>query len=148
MSYQEKRSIVYMVSTLLISAFYYIYIFRLHPEKGLDPTPDFQFWGIAILLIVPTMLLVNFLNHLFFNIANTIATKEKGDSFSDELDKLVAFRADRNAYSTFMFGFLIAMGTQALGMVAYLMFHILIVSLLAASLMWSSSHLYFYRRGF
>lgn len=148
MSYQEKRSIVYLISTLLIFGFYYIYVFQVHPQKSFGDTTDFKFWGITILLIVPAMIVVNIITHIVFNIINAIATREKIPSIEDELDKLVELRANRNAYTTFMLGFMLSMGTQALEMPPYVMFNALVISILAASIMWSSTQFYFYRKGF
>jgi hypothetical protein len=120
----------------------------MHPEKSLHSPTDFRFWGITILLIVPAQIVVNIVTHIIFNILNTIATREKMPSFSDELDKLVELRANRNAYTVFMIGFLLSMGTLALDMPPYVMFNALVISLFTASIVWSSSQLYFYRKGF
>lgn len=148
LSYQEKRSIVYLISTLLIIIIYTIYVFQKHPDKSLNPEPDFRFWGITVLLTVPAQIVVNIITHIVFNIINTIATRETGPSFADERDNLIELKANRNAYIVFMVGFLTAMGTLALDMVPYVMFHLLLASLFAASITWSCSQFYFYRRGF
>ncbi len=148
MSYQEKRSCVYLISTLLIMAFYYVYVFRMHPAESLNPATDFKFYGTTILLIMPAMIVVNIITHVVFNILNVIATREKIPSIEDELDKLVELRANRNAYATFMIGFMLAMATLALDMPPVVMFNALVASIFAASIMWSSSQLYFYRKGF
>lgn len=148
MSYQEKRSIVYLISTFLIIGVYCIYVFQMHPDKSLGTPTDFRFWGITILLIVPAQIIVNIVTYIIFKIINTIATREQGPNFTDELDKLVEMRANQNAYLVFMFGFLLSMGSLALNMQPYVMFNILVAALFAASIVWSSSHLYFYRKGF
>lgn len=148
MSYQEKRSIVYLVSTLLIIGFYCIYVFRMHPEKSLNPVTDFRFWGVTILLIVPAQIVTNIVTHIIFTVVNVATTCEKGPPFADELDHLVELRANRNAYTVFMIGFLLSMGTLALGMPPYIMFNALVASLFTASVVWSVSQFYFYRKGF
>ena len=148
MSYQERRSMVYLISTLLIIGFYSVYVFHMHPDKSLNPATDFRFWGITILLIVPAQILVNIVTHIVFNIINTIATREEGPSFADELDKLVELRANRNAYAVFMIGFMLSMGALALEMPPFVMFHMLVASLFTASIVWSTSQFYFYRKGF
>lgn len=148
MSYQEKRSIVYLISTLLIIGFYCIYVFQVHLEKSMNPVTDFKFWGITILLIVPAMIIVNIVTHIVFNIINILATHEKRPSISDELDNLIELRANRNAYAVFMMGFLLSMGTLVLEMPPYIMFNVLVASLFTASIVWSLSQFYFYRKGF
>lgn len=139
---------MYLISTLLVIMFYCIYVFQVHPDKSLDDATDFKFYGITILLIVPAMILVNIIAHIVFNIINVIATNEKVPAISDELDQLVELRANRNAYTVFMIGFLLSMGTMALGMPPYVMLNSLVAALFAASITWSSSHIYFYRKGF
>lgn len=148
MSYQEKRSLMYLISTLLIIVVYCIYVFQLNPDKSLNETTDFKFYGITILLIAPAMIVVNIIAHIVFNIINVIATNKKIPAISDELDQLVELRANRNAYTVFMIGFLLSMATLALEMPPYIMFNTLVGALFAASITWSSSHLYFYRKGF
>jgi hypothetical protein len=147
MSYQEKRSIVYLISTLLIIWIYYIYVFQKHADKSLSSETDFRFWGITILLTVPAQIVVNIITHIVFNIINVIATRETGPSFADERDNLIELKANRNAYIVFMIGFLVSMGTLALDIAPYVMFHLLLASLFAASIMWSCSQFYFYRKG-
>jgi len=148
MSYQEKRSIAFLISTLLIIGLYCIYVFIMHPQESLNPTTDFKFYGITIFLIVPTLIVANIITHIVFNIINTITTRECAPQMTDELDKLVELRVNRNAYNTFMIGFLISMVTLVLEINPYVMLNVLVASLFTASIIWSTSHLYFYRKGF
>lgn len=149
MSYQEKRSIVYLTSTILIIALYLVYVLRIYPEVSFNSTTDFSFWGKTILLLFAAMVVINIINHLVFRVINAIATKEEPCvTIEDELDKLVELRAIRNSNGVFMIGFMVSIGTLALGMPAYIMFNMFVASLFASSIIWSSSQLFFYRKGF
>ncbi len=148
MTYQEKRSVAYLTSTLIVVVIYCIYVFYFNSERSLNPETDFKFYGITIILILPAMIIVNILTHIVFNVMHTMLTKEKGDHFEDELDKAIELRSNRNAYNTFLIGFLLSMISQALEMPPYVMFNLLVASFLSGSMVWSISHLYFYRKGF
>jgi len=147
MSFQEKKSLVYMVSTLMLSAIYAYYSFVIYPDRSLSLDTDFKFYGLTILLLVPAMILINIINHIIFYIINKIQTGQEEMDVADELDKSINFRADRNAYATFMVCFLLSMVPLLLEWPVYLMFNILVLGVMAASLVWSSSNIYFYRKG-
>lgn len=150
LSYQEKKSIAYLMSTCLTMVAYYIYAFQIQAEKSLATHADFKFWGTTILLIAPAMIIINIVVHVILEVVHAAANNncKPESAVEDELDKLVEFRANRNAYATFMFGFLVAMATQTLGWPPAVMFNALAASIFVASLTWSSSQIYFYRKGF
>lgn len=148
MTYQEKRSIVYTISTLLIIGCYCLYAFHYYPGKTTELPVDFQFWGITFLLMVAAMVVSFIITLIIFSIFNYAKTGEEDPGFTDELDQLIELRSSRNAYNTFTLGFLAAMVAMAFELHPNLMFHLLAATMFAASLMWSGSQFYFYRKGF
>ncbi len=148
MSYQERRALANLVSTILISAVYFGYVLQRYPT-GNSYSPDvFRFWGAAILIYIPVSIVANIVIHIVFSIAHTMATKEQERAFTDERDKLIELRATRNSIYAFMVGFLLAMGSLVLGMPPSVMFIVLIISGIVTGMVGSISELYFYRRGF
>ncbi|MCI0713568.1 MAG: hypothetical protein L0154_25655 [Chloroflexi bacterium] len=143
MSYQEKRNILYLISSLLVFTFYWLYVLQLNREGDLESTN----WGIVILVLVPVHVVVNVILEVLFVIINTVTEGEQEPSVVDEFDQSIQLRATRNAYLVFIIGFLIAMGTVALEMPMYVMFNLLVFSFFLTEVVWSTSHLYFYRRG-
>src|SRR5690606_22290900 len=125
MSYQEKRSIVYLISTFLIVGLYFVYVFRLYPELSLNTATDFSFWGRTILLLFAALVVINIITLIVFNIINYIATKDESScaTIEDELDRLIELRAVRNSNGVFMIGFMLSVGTLALDMPPYVMFN-------------------------
>ena len=143
MSYQEKRNLMYLISSVLIFSFYWLYVLQLNQEGKLESTN----WGVLILLLVPVHIVFNVILEVVFVIINTITEGEEEPSVVDEFDQSIQFRATRNAYFVFIAGFLIAMATVALEMPMYVMFNLLVLSFFVTEVVWSTSHLYFYRRG-
>ncbi len=148
MSYQERRNIVSIISSILISAFYYMYVFQMYQEEGFDSTNIFSFWASVILIFVLVQIVVKIVMHIVFHIINTVVTREEEDpSFLDERDKLIELKAIKNSFIVFGTGFFLSMGSQVVDMPPFTMFNILLFSLIAADIIGEISQLYFYRRG-
>jgi hypothetical protein len=147
MSFQEKRSIVNLVSTILITAFYSAYMVQRFPA-GNDYSPDvFHFWGAFFLILIPVTIVARIVIYIVFYILNTIATREEEPSIADERDDLIELKATRYSQYAFGFGFLLAMGSLVIDMPPSAMFIILICSGLVSEMVSEISQFYFYRRG-
>ncbi len=148
MSYQERRTIVSLISTILISAFYFAYVFQQYPEVGPYSPDVFHFWGSTILILIPVSIVAKIIIYIVFSIINTVATKEQEPSFLDERDKLIELKSTRNSLYVFMIGFLLSMIPIVMNMSPAGMFIILIVAGILSEMVGDISQLYFYRRGF
>lgn len=147
MSYQEKKSIVSLISTLLIFGFYCMYVFQKYPAGSLDQADTFRFWGSFILILIPVTITAKIIISIVFNIIHRIATNEAEPSFADELDKLIELKATRNSHYVFTFGFLLAMGSLVMDMQPTVMFIILIGSGLVSEIVGVITQLYHHRKG-
>ncbi|WP_028612649.1 hypothetical protein [Paenibacillus harenae] len=147
MSYQEKKNIVSLISSLLIFGIYSFYVFQKYQDRSLDQTDAFSFWGAFILILIPVTIAAKIIISIAFSIFYNVTTNEKEPSFADELDKLIALKATRNSHYGFVFGFLLAMGSLVLHMQPSVMFIILICSGLASEIVGVVSQLYYYRKG-
>jgi len=147
MSFQEKRSVVSLISNILIFVLYYLQTFHYYQQGNLTPADEFSFWGAAILLFIPISIVIKIVIHILFSIINTIATKEKEPSFSDELDKLIDLKATRNLCYAFLTGFFLAMGSLVLKMPSIIMFNLLLFSIILAGITLDISKLYYHRKG-
>ncbi len=148
MTFQEKRSIVYLISTLIVMGMYCAYVFGFNYDRSLNPETDFKFYGITTLLIIPSMIIVHILTLIIFNIYYSISTREKGEMFEDEMDKAIELRSNRNAYNAFLVVFFLSMGSLVLEMSTNVLMNMLIGAMFMGSLTWCISSLYYYRRGF
>ena len=147
MGQQEKQSIVSMIGSVLVIGFYSMYIYRNYLSADLELLNDFQFWGRSFLYLIPIGIIVQIVIHIMFAIANRIITGEDMSDFSDERDKLIELKSIRISHWVFIFGFMLSMGSLALGMKPYVMFITLISSGFLASLASEVAKIIYYRKG-
>jgi hypothetical protein len=147
MGHQEKQSIVSVIGSVLVIGFYSLYVYRNYIQADLELLNDFQFWGKSFLLLIPVAIVVQIVIHIIFAIANRIITQEDIPDITDERDKLIELKSIRISHWIFIFGFMLAMGSLAMGMKPYIMFLTLISSGFLASLASEVAKIIYYRKG-
>jgi hypothetical protein len=148
MSFQERRSIVNVVGTILIAALYSAYMVQRFPEADSYSPDVFRFWGAFFLILIPVAIVAKIIIYIVFYIINTIATREEESSITDERDKLIELKAQTNSTYVFVVGVLLAMGSLVIDMPPSVMFVVLICSGVVSEMVGEISKFYFYRRGF
>jgi hypothetical protein len=118
-----------------------------YPQGGLEATETYRFWGSFVLILTLVSIVAHIMISIIFNIVFRITTNEKEPSFEDELDKLIALKANRNSFFMFIIGFLLAMGSLVISQPSQLMFLILITSGFVSDVTGSVTKLYHYRKG-
>ncbi|MEH7072886.1 hypothetical protein [Neobacillus drentensis] len=146
MTYQEKKSIVSLISAILIFGFYCLYMYPLYPEGGQE-SETYRYWGSFVLFLTLFSIVAHIFISIIFNIIFRITTSEKEPRFADELDKLIDLKANQNSFFVFIIGFLIAMGSLIIYQPSYMMFIILISSGFISDVTGSITKLYHYRKG-
>jgi hypothetical protein len=147
MSYQEKKSILSLISTILIFVLYCFYMYPQYPGGEVDSTESFRYWGSFVLILTLVSIIAHIIISIVFNIVYRITMREREPNFSDELDQLIDLKAFRNAFFVFVIGFLFAMGSLILYQPLQVMFIILIASGFLSDLTGSVTRLYHYRKG-
>jgi hypothetical protein len=147
MSFQERKTIMYLISTFLIFGLYCMYVFRNAPFGVLDQEDPFRFWGMFVVVLIPVAIIAKIILHIIFSMMDRMVTKEAEPSFADELDKLIDLKATRISHFAFMLGFVLAMGAVAFGMTPNTMFVIFIGTGFLSEVAGRLSQLYYYRRG-
>ena len=147
MGQHEKQSIVSIIGSLLVIGFYSLYIYRNYIQADMELLNDFQFWGKSFIYLIPVAIVVQIVIHIVFAIANTIITRENMSDFSDERDKLIELKSIQISHWIFILGFMMAMGSLAIGMRPYIMFLTLISSGFLASLAGEIAKIIYYRKG-
>jgi len=147
MGHQEKQSIVSIIGSVLVIGFYSLYVYRNYIQADLELLNDFQFWGKSFLYLIPVAIVVQIVIHIIFAIANRIITQEDLPDFTDERDKLIELKSIRISHWIFILGFMLAMGSLAMGMKPYIMFLTLISSGFLASLASEVAKIIYYRKG-
>ena len=148
MSFQERRSIVNLISSVLITALYSAYMIQRFPEASPYSPEVFHFWGAFFLILIPVSIVARIAIYIVFYIVNTIATREEEPSITDERDKLIELKSQTNSTYVFVVGFLLAMGSLIIAMPPSAMFIILLCSGIVSEMVSDISQFYFYRRGF
>jgi len=147
MGQQEKQSIVSIIGSILIIGFYSMYVYKNYVAGDLEILNNFQFWGKSFLYLIPIGIVVQIVIHIVFAIANRIITHEDIPNITDERDKLIELKSIRISHWIFIFGFMLAMGSLAIGMKPYVMFLTLISSGFLASLASEVAKIIYYRKG-
>lgn len=146
-SEKEKTILVSVISMILILGFYSLYVYHKYIAGNPDVINDFKFWGKAFLILIPVTIVSQIIIHIIFAIINKIVTNEDISSITDERDKLIELKAIRISHWIFIFGFLLSMGSQAVGMQPWVMFITLIFSGFIAAIVSEIAKIYFYRKG-
>lgn len=147
MTYQEKKSIVSLISAILIFGSFCLYMYPQYPQGGLESTETFRYWGSFVLVLTLISIVAHIIISIIFNIVFRITTREKEPTFADELDKLIDLKANRNSFFVFVLGFLLAMGSLVVYQPSQVMFMIMITSGFISDVTGSVTKLYHYRRG-
>ncbi len=149
MSYQERRTIANLISTIVYAVIYFLYVAQNYPQQANPYSAEvFHFWGASVFVLIPVSIVIKIVVEILVSIGNTMATKEKATLLSDERDKLIDFRGLRNALYTFALGFVLAMGALVFDLSPSVMFLVIFVSGFVSGLVGDASKLYIYRRGF
>ncbi|OLS40767.1 hypothetical protein [Bacillus sp. MRMR6] len=147
MTYQEKKSIVSIMSAILIFVLYCLFMYPRYPGEGAEASEVFHYWGTFVLYLTLFSIVAHIIISIIFNIVIRITTKEKEPGFADELDKLIDLKAFRNSFFVFVIGFILAMGSLVFYQPSHVMFIILISSGFISDVIGSVTRLYHYRRG-
>jgi hypothetical protein len=147
MTYQEKKSIVSLISAVLIFVVYCAYKYPQYPNGGLEAADTYRYWGSFVLTLTLVSIIAHIIISIIFNIVFRITTGEKEPGFADELDKLIDLKAFRNSFFVFILGFLLAMGSLVISQPSQVMFVILIASGFISDVTGSVTKLYHYRKG-
>ena len=144
---KEKQILITTISFVVILGLYSLYIYSKYMAGNPEIINDFKFWGKIFLFMIPALVIALIIIHIVFAIINKIVTNEDIPTLSDEMDKLIdlkALRISRWVYSTC---FLLAMGSQAIGMQPWVMFVTLISSCFLGGIAEGVAKIYFYRKG-
>jgi Predicted membrane protein (DUF2178) len=146
-SYQERRAIVNLISTILITALYSAYMVQRYPAGSAYSPEVFRFWGAYFLILIPVTIVAKIAIYIVFSIINTVTMNEAEPSITDERDQLIELKATRNSLYVFTFGVLLAMGALVIELPPATMFIVLIGSGVMSEMVGDISQFNFYRSG-
>ena len=162
MSYQEKRTIVSVVTGALLLAAYCIYAFG---KAGMANLDNLKFWATTILVFIGigivALIIIQIVFHILLCISMAVKQKMKDETcddkeieksieremVEDEMDKLIDLKATSLSYGLFMAGVLAGLACLAFGMPAQALVIALGAAMIVAGLAGDLAQLAMYRRG-
>ena len=164
MSYQEKRTIVSIITGILILAAYCIYAFGKY-QSGAIAADDMKGWAVIILAFigigVVSSIAIQIVFHILLSI--TIAVQERvrtgrcddkeiektigAEMVTDEMDKLIELKSMKVGFIIAGIGFVTALVTQLLNYSPAMLLNVMFISFSAGSLLEGLAQIYFYKRG-
>ncbi|MHB8962421.1 MAG: hypothetical protein ACYC5K_04630 [Saccharofermentanales bacterium] len=164
MFYKVKRTIVSILTGILVIAAYCIYTFS-KVQSGTAATDDLKFWATTILFFIGigiiSMIIIQIVFHILLSIA--LAVKEQVqtgscddrkiektlelDMVEDEMDKLIELKSMRISFIIVGIGFVAALVSLLLNFSPVVMLNILFASFYIGSLVEEFTQLHFYKTG-
>jgi len=162
MSYPEKRTVVSVVSGVLLMVAYCIYAYA---KLGFTNLTDLKPWATTMLVFIGIGIVVMIIIQIVFHILLSmgIALKEKirdesiddkkiestiaSEMIEDEMDKLIELKANKIGYSFVGFGFVAGLITLAFGLPAAIMLNVLFLASMLGSIVEGLIQLRYYRKG-
>ena len=164
MSYQEKRTIVSIITGAIVLAAYCIYAFGQY-NSGAVAQGDLKFWAGTMLVFigigVAASIVIQIIFHILLSVA--IAAQKKirdencddkeiektigAEMVEDEMDKLIELKSMRVGFFFAGIGFVAGLVALVLNYSPVVMLNILFLSFLSGSLLDGFTQLYYYRKG-
>lgn len=164
MSYQEKRTVVSIITGAIVLAAYCIYAFGQY-NSGAVAQGDLKFWAGTILIFigigVAASIVIQIIFHILLSVA--IAAQKKirdencddkeiektigAEMVEDEMDKLIELKSMRIGFFFAGIGFVAGLVALVLNYSSVVMLNILFLSFLSGSLLDGFTQLYYYRKG-
>jgi hypothetical protein len=148
MSTKEKENFISLVSGIVVSIPYLIYVILRYQDSNFTTEEELKFWATAVLILIPIRIVSIIIMYVTVAIVNAIVTGEEDvKDLVDERDRLIELKANRNSYIITMVGFGLGIASLAFGGSVTLMFGIFIIFGFVAELVSFVSNVYYYRKG-
>ncbi len=164
MSYQEKRTIVSLLTGVAVLAAYCIYALGQY-QSGAATPDDLGFWAGTMLKFIAIGVVAAIIIQIVFHIllSISIAVREavhgcepddavidktiNAEMVEDEMDKLIELKSMRVAFALAGIGFVLGLISLVLNYPPAVMLNILFLSISIGSILEGGAQLIYYRRG-
>ncbi len=153
MSYNEKKSVTNILSSVLIATMYAIIMYQKYLNGVLDDSNIFRFWAVIILVFIPISVVARIIILIVFHILESVVQAAQGKKIEDEIDivderdKFIQMKASATSMYIFILGFVLALVTQLFDVSNHVFFIVLIVAGLITDIVSESLIIRSYRRG-
>jgi hypothetical protein len=164
MSYQEKKTVMSVITGALILISYFIYTNSKY-QSGIVTEGDLKFWAGSMLLFIAIGIAVTIAIQIIFHILLSVAIAAKAkiqnadcddeeiernikiEMTTDEMDKLIELKSSMISFGVAGAGFMLALILLVLDYSPVIMLNVMFVSFSVGSMLEGLAQLYFYRRG-
>ena len=153
MTYNEKKSLTNIISSLLITTIYGIIIYQKYLDGVIDDSDTFRFWAIIILIFIPISIVARIIIMIIFHIIESVVQAAQGKDIEDEMDivderdKLIQMKATAISMYIFALGFIVALITQMFDVSNHVFFIVLIIAGVITDVVSETLMIRYYRRG-
>ncbi len=153
MSYQEKKSLTNIISSILITGIYSLVIYQKYLNGSFDTSNIFRFWAIIILIFIPISIVARIIIMIVFHVLESVVQTAKGEEvdldmdITDERDKLIEMKAAKISMMVFALGFVIALAVQLLDVSNHSFFIIMIFAGFLSEVVSDTLSIIYYRKG-
>lgn len=164
MSYQEKRTLVSILSGIILLTAYYLYTIGKY-QNGLVAPGDLKFWATTILAFIGigivAFIIIQIVFHILLSVSIAVSQAVKGgeyddkeiekaikvDMIEDEMDKMIEFKSMRFGFIVAGIGFISGLIALVLNYSAVVMLNIFFISFSVGSILEGFVKMFYYRRG-
>ncbi len=164
MSYQEKKTIVSIISGIILLAAYCIYAFTRVSLEMVAPD-DLKFWATTMLIFIGigivSTIIIQIVFHILLSIAIAVKKQVMGEKcddkeiektidlemVEDEMDKLIELKSIRVSFIIAGIGFVSALLSMVFYSSAAMLLNIIFLSFNVGAIAEGITRLYFYRKG-
>lgn len=164
MFYKVKRTVVSILTGVLLMAAYWIYAIN-KLQSGTVDADDLKFWATTMLIFIGigivAVIVIQIIFHILLSIAMAVKeqvqtgkTDEKEiekalelDMVEDEMDKLIDLKSMRVSFAIAGAGFVAALVSLVLDFSPAVMLNIIFASFYIGSLVEGVTQLYYYKKG-
>ena len=164
MSYQEKRSIVSVLSGGILLVVYVLNVLGRY-RQGTLPGTDLKAWATTIMVFigiaVVAFIIIQIVFHIMLSvsIAVTKAVKEgvtdneelgksiQANMIEDEMDKIISLKATRFSTAVYGFGFFVGLIAIVLNYSAVILLNSMFIAFCLGIVIEGIAQIFYYRRG-
>lgn len=164
MSYQEKRTIVSIVTSIIILASYVTYLMSQYKAEKLLTNDIKSMAGIMLIFIgigIAANIIIQIVFHILLSIAIAVKETAQNEKCSDlhiervinvemkedEMDKLIELKASKTGFIVASIGFIAALLSLVLDYTPMVMINIIFIAFFVGSLLEGCTSLYYYKKG-
>ena len=162
MSYPEKRTVVSVVSGVLLMVAYCIYAYA---KLGFTNLTELKPWATTMLVFIGIgivgMIIIQIVFHILLSMGIFLKEKIRDESIDDkkiestiasemiedEMDKLIELKANKIGYSFVGLGFVAGLIMLSIGLPAAIMLNTLFLASMLGSIVEGLIQLHYYRKG-